>query len=459
MTTSSADILSLLDNLDALNELQRIRPVIDHEALRLAYARACWSTVVEPGDGDAGTLIAQFGPIEALQLAASTPPDRFAAVIDAAIRDSSEKDEVSDSSFIHVEHRDWAAAAARWQPRMHPERIRALIRAAANIGARFVVPGDRSWPDSFADLGAHVPCGLWVRGNLQELTAPVKLSLVGSRASTAYGDTVTGEIAASAADAGVVVVSGGAYGIDAQAHRVTIASGGTTLAVLAGGADRLYPAGNRELLERTITSGAVLSESPCGTAPTRWRFLQRNRLIAALANATIVVEAGARSGAMNTANHALTLGRALGAVPGPITSSTSVGCHQLIQAGTASLIAGAADALALCANAAEPSLFDTGALGELAAGCDLAIDSVLPTVGDFPVSPTSNTRSQRAKVSASLDPLLVRTLDALGVRAARTVDDLSRRSGLSPSDIRAGLSELEVLGHARESAGKWRRCA
>lgn len=446
----STNIMGLLENLDALDELQRIRPVIDHETLCTAYAWVCWSTIVEPGDGDAGALIAQFGPVKALQLAATTPPDRVSAAISAARRAQGE---------TCGERRDWAAAAERWQPRMRPERVRALVRAAGNLGARFVVPGDRHWPDAFADLGVHAPCGVWVRGDLQALTAPVKLSLVGSRASTAYGDTVTGEIAAAAADAGVAVVSGGAYGIDAQAHRVAIASCGTTIAVLAGGADRLYPAGNRELLERTIATGAVVSESACGTAPTRWRFLQRNRLIAALSNATIVVEAGARSGAMNTANHALTLGRALGAVPGPITSSTSVGCHQLIQAGTASLIAGAADALSLCASAAEPSLFDTGALDELAAGGDLGEYTAASAAVTSAVGSPVDTRTHRAAVNPVRDPLLIRTLDALGVRAARTVDDLSRRSGLSSTDLRACLSELELLGHARESAGKWLRCA
>ena len=139
------------------------------------------------------------------------------------------------------------------------------------------------------------------------------------------------ESAAGLSDRGFVIVSGGAYGIDAAAHRATLASGGVTVAFLAGGADRLYPAGNSELLRRIASEGVVAAELPPGSAPTRWRFLMRNRLIAAAASATVVVEAGHRSGSLNTAGHAAHMGRPLGAVPGSVLSPASAGCHRLIR--------------------------------------------------------------------------------------------------------------------------------
>ena len=429
-----------LTNTELLHRIRRIVPYHDADRLIEQLAWACWSMTVEPGDSDAGALMQTLGVCAALEhvwaIAAHDSGRELPARVQAGSPGASKLDP----------NRDWSAAVSRWRQRMRTDRFCALLDAAHTIGSRFISPADAAWPVALNDLGEHRPMGLWVRGNPKALTySPLMLALVGSRASTRYGDDVTGEIAVAASDAGVSVVSGGAYGIDAQAHRVCLASGGNTIAVLAGGLDRLYPSGNRELLEQTITSGAVLSEVPCGTAPTRWRFLQRNRLIAALAGATIVVEAGARSGAMNTANHALTLGRALGAVPGPISSSTSVGCHRLIQEQQAELIAGPADALALCANAASPTLFDTGALGELANQRELDL-------GSFGQSADA--------ASPSLPPAALRTFDALTTRTARTVDDLALRSGLTAADVRAGLSELELLGRAREQAGKWRRaCA
>ena len=149
--------------------------------------------------------------------------------------------------------------------------------------------------------------------------------------------------AAELAASGVTIVSGAAYGIDGMAHRAALNAGGVTVAMLAGGVDRAYPAGHTELLARIAAHGVVASEVPCGSAPTKWRFLQRNRSISALAQATVVVEAGWRSGSLNTAGHAAALGRPLGAVPGPITSTTSTGCHLLIQAGIARLITSADD--------------------------------------------------------------------------------------------------------------------
>ena len=184
------------------------------------------------------------------------------------------------------------------------------------------------------DLGRHAPLGLWVRGRVDVLAGnSPSIALVGARAATGYGEHVAdARRRPDSSIAGSSIVSGGAYGIDGMAHRAALASGGTTVAFLAGGVDRFYPIGHESLLTRIASStGAVISEVPCGTAPTKWRFLQRNRLIAAASDATVVLEAGLRSGSINTAGHAAALGRPLGAVPGPVTSPASAGCHRLLR--------------------------------------------------------------------------------------------------------------------------------
>jgi len=139
------------------------------------------------------------------------------------------------------------------------------------------------------------------------------------------------EITAGLVERGHTIVSGAAYGIDGMAHRAALASAGRTVAYLAGGVDRFYPSGHDALLTRIVETGAVVSELPCGSAPTKWRFLMRNRLIAASTKATLVVEAGWRSGSLNIAGRAVALGRPLGAVPGPVTSAASAGCHRLVR--------------------------------------------------------------------------------------------------------------------------------
>ena len=158
------------------------------------------------------------------------------------------------------------------------------------------------------------------------------IAIVGSRSSTAYGEHVAATLSAGVADAGWTVVSGGAYGIDARVHRAALAADGATVAVMAGGVDRLYPLGNADLLARVLETGAIVAEQPPGFPPHRSRFLTRNRIIAAAA-ATVVVEAAHRSGALSTAHHAAELGRPVGAVPGPVTSASSAGCHRLIRNG------------------------------------------------------------------------------------------------------------------------------
>ena len=190
---------------------------------------------------------------------------------------------------------------------------------------------------------------LWAEGATSLLSRPVSdlVTMTGSRASTSYGNLVAGKIAAGLAEEDKVVVAGGAYGIEAAAHRAALITGESTIAMLAGGIDLNYPRGNTQLLDTIRAVGAVVSEQPPGAVPTRSRFLARSRVPAALSAATIVPEAGARSGALVTTEHALRLGRGLGEVPGPVTSAASTGPHLLIQHHRATLVTSVPDVQAL----------------------------------------------------------------------------------------------------------------
>lgn len=208
------------------------------------------------------------------------------------------------------------------------------------IGARVIFGDELMALQQETNLGRlhRPPIGLILRS--QKLGAEPLLdhlkkakAIVGARAATGYGEHVAMELAAGIVRHGAAVISGGAYGIDGAAHRATLANEGFTVAVLAGGADRLYPSGHSELLQRIVRDGAIITEVPFGLAPTRWRFLERNRLIASLASELIVVEAGRRSGSMNAAHNALTVGTPLFAVPGPITSAASLGSNELLSQG------------------------------------------------------------------------------------------------------------------------------
>jgi DNA processing protein len=286
------------------------------------FARAAWSTLIEPGDRVAGRLISILGPETALTLII----ERFRA--DEIVSACGEQLDIEPAQFAE----DIAEGLIRWQPRLSSGDALNSVMHAAQLGAFMLTPESSLWPAGLNDLGLHSPIVLWGRGKQSALShCENSLAVVGARASTGYGEHVTMETVSAIAEHGVAIVSGAAYGIDGMAHRSALAVGGTTMAFLAGGVDRFYPSGHDALLARIIESGVVLAEAPCGYAPTKWRFLLRNRLIAASTQATVVMEAGWRSGSLNTANHAATLGRPLGVVPGPVTSVSSAGCHRLLR--------------------------------------------------------------------------------------------------------------------------------
>lgn len=296
-------------------------------------ARAALTRLFEPGDLVGRALVAKHGAHAALRIAIGARPAL---------------------PFWDVTAEKLAEALSRWAPRIHgldPEADLAIIE---RLGGGFLTPDDEHWPEGLNDL-PDPPWGLWYRGNIEKGIPALSrcAALTGSRDSTSYGAAVTGDMAYGLAQRGICVISGLAYGIDAHAHRAALAGsqgdGPATIAVLAGGLDRDYPSGNADLAAAIRANGLTLSELPPGTAPTRYRFLQRNRIIAALAGVTCVVEARWRSGALNTAHQAETIARHVAAVPGSVHSANSAGCHRLLKEGGAVLVTDAAELTELLA--------------------------------------------------------------------------------------------------------------
>ena len=298
-------------------------------------ARMVLSMLVEPDDAVTGRLLGELGALELLRLAEGEYAVPGLSTVDAQV---------------------WRAQFQRSDARTLVQNLVGAERA--DIGT--LIPGDKEWPSALDDLGDRRPYVLWTRGTTSFLARPLNdlVTITGARASTSYGEHVAGQLASDLSSAERIIVAGGAYGIEGAAHRAALASGGDTIAVVANGVDRPYPMGHRELLERVADLGLLVSEVPPGAVPTRHRFIARTRLMAALSAATVVVEAGARSGSMKVAQFAHDLGRNVRAVPGPVTSATSVGPHRLVREGNATLVTCAEDVLDQSDRhpASEPSL-------------------------------------------------------------------------------------------------------
>jgi DNA processing protein len=312
------------------------------------------------------------------------------------------------------------------------------LELAASVGARLVGPWDQEWPaeaiEGLALIKSHpaaalgAPIGLYVRGRKLPDTSRA-VAIVGSRAATPYGLRIAAELGGDLAAAGMAVVSGAAFGIDAAAHRGALRvgtsepEGPVTIAVLACGIDRSYPVAHATLLDSIAASGAVVSEYPPGTTPARYRFLVRNRLIAALTAGTVVVEAGARSGSLNTATSCELLSRVTMAVPGPVTSAVSVGCHTLIRARNAQLVTCARD--------------------------------VLELVG--PLRPAPPEKRGVERPTDRLDAVSARVYDSLPARGPTTVAELSVDAALPSPTVLGALALLEIEGLVDRADGGWRR--
>ena len=221
--------------------------------------------------------------------------------------------------------------------------IAVALLAIEQAGATFLTPEDLRWPVGLADLSVP-PIALVVRGDVSVLSNK-SLAIVGTRTPTQYGSRIAGDFAAGFVDREWTIVSGGAYGIDSAAHRGALIAEGVTIAVLATGIDVLYPAGNARMFAEITEIGALVSEVMPGTHAIPARFLTRNRIIAALSQSTLVVEAAFRSGSLRTARDAAEIMRPVMAIPGPINSPTSEGCHRLIGERSAEIVTSIADAV------------------------------------------------------------------------------------------------------------------
>ena len=328
-----------------------------------------------------------------------------------------------------------ATRRLRWNRRME-RTLNAEAHMAATCGAWLVTPADPLWPPQLNDLGPARPYGLWCRGDsrhLLDVASAPSVALVGSRDPSIYGTEATTHLAAELARRGYTVISGGAMGIDIAAHRAALTQQGSdlpTIAFMAGGLDRLYPAQNSDALNMIVDRGLIMSEVSVGNTPTRWRFLERNRLIAALARHTIVVEARWRSGALNTARHAMEIGRTLWAVPGQINSPNSVGTNRLLRDGLAQTLTEAADILE----------YDAAAGFELGTEHESEWDQVAS--------------------SSALDELTERqgrVWDDLSPRSYRGVDEIAAALGLNARDVMADLFHLGRCGLAEGSGTSWRK--
>lgn len=370
-------------------------------ATAVLRARVWLSRAVEPGSAAVYLYVARVGPVEAVRrIRADIAP---AAVSQAAAG------------------------------RRHQDEVDADLARAAHHGLRILLPEDDEWPE-FALLRMEAatargvpdlapPLMMWLRGGhrLDDLTGQA-VAIVGARAATQYGHHVAGDLAYRLGTRGWTVVSGGAFGIDAAAHRGALAAGGRTVAVIAGGLDVPYPRGHARLFDRIAQDGLLVSEWPPGCSPQRHRFLLRNRLIAGLVAGSVVVEAGTRSGAKNTARRTRELGGSVMVVPGPVTSAMSVGSHQLLRESTARLVTSAADVLE-----------EVGRIGD-----------------DLTVRPQAD-----RTVEDDLDPTARRVLDGLEVRTPSSPEQIASAAGVAVNAVLRCLPTLELLGLAECRGGGW----
>ncbi|MBT2491084.1 DNA-processing protein DprA [Streptomyces sp. ISL-96] len=362
-------------------------------------ARAALTRVIEPGDEVGGRWLRECGAVELMRRLTSLDFDEAAEVLTG----------VTGKWLGGYRMRAAAADPAR------------DLAAVAEVGGRFVCPGDEEWPGQLDDLGDGRPVGLWVRGRPHlRMWALRSVALVGARACTSYGAHMAASLGAGLAERGWVVVSGAAFGVDGAAHRGVLAAGGATVAVLACGVDVVYPRGHAELIGRIAEQGLVVGELPPGGHPTASRFILRNRVIAALTRGTVVVEAEYRSGSLVTARSAQRLGRFTMGVPGPATSGLSAGVHELLR-GEGVLVTDAAEVVEL-----------VGDIGDLA------------PARRGPVLPRD-----------LLDPVAALVLESLPARGSVDARGVARGAGTTPDDALGKLYELHSLGFVERRGDGW----
>ncbi|HHT40403.1 MAG TPA: DNA-protecting protein DprA [Actinomyces sp.] len=376
---------------------------MEHPNLDSPLEVACaWSAIVEPGDEAAGLLRKSMGSALALEWLLSQPnpaklPRNLTHDSDGRVR-------------------PWTQALNRWIPRVQELDVQRDLAQLEAVNGHVLYPEHPDWPTKLDDLNEGAPAALWVRGQLKQ--AP-SVAIVGARASSNAGNNLARDVAFELAQRGISIISGGAFGIDAAAHKGALAAG-HTVAVMAGGVSNLYPKSHIDLFDQILESGAIIAESPPSWRPARWRFLSRNRLIAALADASVVVEASPRSGALATIRHARELNRPVGAFPGPVTSHMSRGCHQMIRQGV-TLVTSSEDVLELSSEIGD-ALFE------------------LPK-----------------EENKGLPAELVRVYDAMPARGFAAVDSIARVAGLGKAEVEAALATLILKGYVECQADEFKR--
>lgn len=384
----------------------------------------------EPGDGLLAGIVAEVGPIAVLELIRAVAAGASSAA-EAAKSLSSIVTAVDGSGQL-------GEAFDRWAVRGREAQGHRDLEAVDRLGGRLVIPSDDEWPIALSDLGPAAPLGLWIRGKVQ-LSAALRraVAIVGARAASNYGTKCASDLSWDLAARGMSIVSGGAFGIDAAAHRAAIAGEGTTIAFMAGGVDRFYPAAHTELFREVLERGAIVSETAPGMTPMRHRFLLRNRLIAASAQTTVVVEAGWRSGALNTARHALELSREVAAFPGSVYSASSTGTHRLIRNHEAQLVTSCQDVIDL-AGGGEPTLSHAGSLSS----DDRATSSTDPKLSE---ADPIDELAEREKIC----------LNVLSATKALDVGTVAARAGLTVPNTLSALAVLELAGLSARRESGW----
>jgi DNA processing protein len=315
----------------------------------------------------------------------------------------------------------------------------ALVReheAMARWGVRLIGLGEDGYPKLLEHIG-DPPMMLWVRGKMKEDDA-LALAIVGSRKCTHYGREQAERFAALAAEAGLCIVSGGAYGVDTAAHRGALRGGGRTIAVLGSGLAEAYPQANGRLFDEIVEGrGAVVSELPMGTPPIAENFPRRNRIISGLALGVLLIEAALRSGALITARLCVEEhGRELMALPGRVDSQSSQGCHKAIREGWATLVTNVADVL--------DALGETGTI--LRRGMQMPLPGMEEEAGEGEegaVAAGVLNEAQRAIVAALKEP--------------RSLDELTAVTELGAGQVRAELTVLEIRGVVKRENGLFSR--
>ena len=412
-------------------------------------------------------LLAAFGSAVGVLVAATGPggPDRLVQAMADSTAEAADDQEVMPAASVFdvcaaFEAGDVETRSDRRQTRRRPvigaELAFRICEVAAGgssaveqvraLGLTVVTLEEPAYPDRLRLVELPPPL-LFVRGSVAALSARASVAVVGTRRPTDKGRLIAGWIGSALARSGAAVISGLAVGIDGAAHAAVVAEGGTTVAVLGGGHARLFPAAHERLAGAIVEGGgAVVSELAPETAPTRGTFPRRNRLVSGLSDATVVVEAGRRSGALITAGWALEQGRDCYLVPGPFDAPTSAGCHAFLRnfPGQARVVAGIAELIE--------------DLGLDAAGSTSAAEAAYPGAGRRGSGPASSARGAgRAAVLATLGPVELALAEQL-VRGPATADQLSLRTSLAAASVLSALTLLELRGLARCAYGRYSPC-